>query len=142
VTSVIGLIAMPECRCWTKRCKLMEHQQCQTELFIGIPAFRHSGIHASMHVHCPGPCRKTESVLRVHVHAACPCPYGMPCPCCMFMSTLHSMLVLHSMSMLHVHVYVHVHVCRNARMPDCPASDQSGTRLKKTNDAGTGPVPD
>jgi hypothetical protein len=27
-------------------------------------------------------------------------------------------------------------------MPDCPASVQSGTGLKKTNDAGTGPVPD
>jgi hypothetical protein len=27
-------------------------------------------------------------------------------------------------------------------MPDCPASGQSGTGLKKTNDAETGPVPD
>ncbi len=27
-------------------------------------------------------------------------------------------------------------------MPDFPASGQSGTRLKKTNDAETGPVPD
>ncbi len=27
-------------------------------------------------------------------------------------------------------------------MPDCPASGQSGTELKKTNDAETGPVPD
>jgi hypothetical protein len=27
-------------------------------------------------------------------------------------------------------------------MPNCLASDQSGTGLKKTNDAGTGPVPD
>ncbi len=24
-------------------------------------------------------------------------------------------------------------------MPDCPASSQSGTGMKKTNDAGTGP---
>jgi hypothetical protein len=63
-----------------------------------------------------------------------------------------------SMSMLNVHVSVHVHaahlrsgsmcvcecvfVCINAGMPDCPASDQSGTGIKKTNDAGTGPVPD
>jgi hypothetical protein len=30
----------------------------------------------------------------------------------------------------------------NAGMPDCPASGQSGTGLKKTNDAETGPVPD
>jgi hypothetical protein len=35
-----------------------------------------------------------------------------------------------------------VFVCINAGMPDCPASDQSGTGMKKTNDAGTGPVPD
>jgi hypothetical protein len=27
-------------------------------------------------------------------------------------------------------------------MPDCSASGQSGTGLKKTNNAGTGPVPD
>jgi hypothetical protein len=27
-------------------------------------------------------------------------------------------------------------------MPDCPASDQSGTRTGKTNDAGNSPVPD
>jgi hypothetical protein len=31
------------------------------------------------------------------------------------------------------YVCVHVHVCRNAGMPDCPVSDQSGTGLKKTN---------
>jgi hypothetical protein len=35
--------------------------------------------------------------------------------------------------MLHVHVCVHVHICRNAGMPDFPASDQSDTGLKKTN---------
>ncbi len=34
--------------------------------------------------------------------------------------------------MLHVHVYVHVQICRNAGMPDCPASGQAGTGLKKT----------
>jgi hypothetical protein len=31
---------------------------------------------------------------------------------------------------------------QNAGMPDCSASGQSGTVLKKTNDAATGPVPD
>jgi hypothetical protein len=62
------------------------------------------------------------------------------------------------MSMLNVHVSVHVHaahhrcvcecvcmfvfVCINAGMPDCLASKQSGTGIKKNNDAGTGPVPD
>jgi hypothetical protein len=62
---------------------------------------RHSGIHASMHVPCPGPCRMTKSVLRVHVHAACPYVHvhaACPCPCCM------------SMSMLHVHVHTACHV--------------------------------
>jgi hypothetical protein len=33
-------------------------------------------------------------------------------------------------------------VCINAGMPDCPASDQSGTGMNRTDDAGTGPVPD
>ncbi len=66
------------------------------------------------------------------------------------------------MSMLNVHVFVHVHaahhrcvgececmfvcvfvfVCINAGIPDCLASEQSGTGIKKTNDAGTGLVLD
>jgi hypothetical protein len=71
--------------------------------------YRHSGIHA-----CP------MSMLHVHVHAAC------PCQCCM------------SMSMLNVHVNIHVHLYRNAGMPDRPASGQSGTGLKNTNDARKG----
>jgi hypothetical protein len=37
-----------------------------------------------------------------------------------------------------VWVFVFVYKCR----PDCPASDQSGTGIKKTNDAGTVPVSD
>jgi hypothetical protein len=32
-------------------------------------------------------------------------------------------------------------VCVNARMPNCPASDQSGTRMNRTKDTRTGPVP-
>jgi hypothetical protein len=39
-------------------------------------------------------------------------------------------------------VFAFMFVCINAGMPDCPASDQSGTGIKKTNDAGTGPVLD
>ncbi len=35
-----------------------------------------------------------------------------------------------------------VFMCINAGMPNCPASDQSGTGLKITNDAGSGPVSD
>jgi hypothetical protein len=27
-------------------------------------------------------------------------------------------------------------------MPDCPASSQSGAGLRKTNDAGTDPIPE
>ncbi len=41
-----------------------------------------------------------------------------------------------------VGMFVCVFVCINAGMPNCLASDQSGTGLKKTNDAGIGPVPD
>ncbi len=41
-----------------------------------------------------------------------------------------------------VFLCVFVVVFINAGMPDCPSSDQSGTGIKKTNDAGTGPVPD
>jgi hypothetical protein len=59
VTSGTGLTMMPECRCRTKQYKLTENYRCRTELFIGIPAFRHSGIRASMHVQCT-----------VQVHAA------------------------------------------------------------------------
>ncbi len=40
------------------------------------------------------------------------------------------------------HVCVCVCVCINAGIPDCPASDQSGRGMKKSNDAGTYPVPD
>jgi hypothetical protein len=39
-------------------------------------------------------------------------------------------------------VCVFVFVCINAGMPDCPPSDQSGIGIKKTNDAGTGLLPD
>jgi hypothetical protein len=39
------------------------------------------------------------------------------------------------MSMLHVHVKVHVHIYKSAEIPDSPASGQSGTRTKKTNNA-------
>jgi hypothetical protein len=42
------------------------------------------------------------------------------------------------MSMLHFHVNVDVHKYRNAGMPHCPASGQSGTGLKNIYDAGTG----
>ncbi len=50
--------------------------------------------------------------------------------------------MLHVLSSLHVHVNIHVHIYRNAGMPDRPVSSQSGTGLKKINDAGKGPVLD
>ncbi len=121
---------MPECQCRTKCYKLMEDYRCLNKLFINIP---------------------TSMVLvHLHVHSACPCPCFM--------------------SMLNVHVPVHVHaahhrcvcvcecmfvfVCINAGMPDCPASDQFGTAMKKLTMPGQvryrtkpdrhflGPVPD
>ncbi len=76
----------------------------------------------------------------LHVHGAC------PCPC--FMSMLNVYVSVHVHAAHHrcvcvcVFVCMFMFVCINARMPDCPASDQSGTGIKKTNDAGTGPVPD
>jgi hypothetical protein len=39
-------------------------------------------------------------------------------------------------------MFMCVFVCINAGMPDCPASDQPSTGLKKTNDAGNNLVPD
>jgi hypothetical protein len=78
----------------------------------GTVAFRHSGIHASMHVHCLGPCRK--SVLHVHVHAACPCscPCCIPCQCCILCQCFMSM----SMSMC-TYTYVEMPECRTVRHP-------------------------
>ncbi len=62
-------------------------------------------------------------MLQVYVHAA---HHRCVCVCkCVF-----------------VCVFVCMFVCINAGIPNCPASDHSGTGLKKTNDAGTGPVPD
>jgi hypothetical protein len=91
-------------------------------------AFGHPCIHAFMHVHCPGPCRK--SMLHVHVHAACPCPCCIPCQCCILCQCFMSM----SISM---YIYVEMPKCRIVRHPISPVPD-----WKKTNDAGTGPVPD
>ncbi len=80
--------------------------------------YRHSGIRASMHVHCPGPCCITKSVLRVHVRAACPCPY------CVSMSILHvhvhvacSCQCFMSMSMS-IDIYIE---CRNAGLSGIPS---------------------
>ncbi len=42
----------------------------------------------------------------------------------------------------YIYVYTCVYIYIKARMQDCQASSQSGTGMKKTNNAGTGPVPD
>jgi hypothetical protein len=78
-----------------------------------------------LHVHGACPCSCFLSMLQVHVHAA---HHRCVCVCeCMFVCMFVCMCVF---------------VCVNAGMQNCPASDQFCTGLKKTNDAGTGPVPD
>jgi hypothetical protein len=71
-------------------------------------------------------------LVHLHVHGTC------PCPC--FMSMLNVQVSVHVHAVHHrcvcvcecVFVSVFVFVCINAGMPDCPASDQSGTGIKKT----------
>ncbi len=60
-----------------------------------------------MHVHCPGPCCMTKSVLHVHVHTAC------LCPCCMFMSMLHD-------KSKSTDIYIEMPECRTVRHPVSP----------------------
>jgi hypothetical protein len=65
------------------------------------------------------------SMVHVHVHAASPCSRHTSevCVCeCVFMC--ECVFVCEG-------VFVCVFVCINAGMPNCPASDQSGTGLKK-----------
>ncbi len=65
----------------------------------------------------------------LHVHAEHPCSHPCSCPCscrtsqvCMCACVLMCKFVF---------VCVFVFVCINAGMPDCLASNQSGTRMKK-----------
>ncbi len=87
---------------------------------------RHSGIRASMHVHCPGPCCLTKSILHVHVHVACSCQCCIPCQCIMSMS-------------MSIDIYIEMSECRcqNARL-----SSIWSVRYwtEKTNDAKTSMV--
>jgi hypothetical protein len=75
-------------------------------------------------------------LVHLHVHGAC--PYS----CFMSMLEVHVHVAHYRCMCVYECTFVCVFVCINAGMPNCPASDQSGTGLKKTNDAGTGPVPD
>jgi hypothetical protein len=43
---------------------------------------------------------------------------------------------------VYVSLFTLVKCYSNARMPDSPASEQSGTRVDKNADAGTSPVPE
>jgi hypothetical protein len=77
-----------------------------------------------------------HDAFHVHVHASCPCCTSMFLSMfslvrvfvCMFVCVFVCMFVCVFMC---VFVCVFVFVCINAGMPDCPASDQSGTGLKK-----------
>jgi hypothetical protein len=72
--------------------------------------YRHSGIPASMHVHCqihaawPKPCCVYMSMLHVHVHSA------SPCPCSMSMS-------------ISMYIYIEMPECRTVRHPVSPVPD-------------------
>ncbi len=115
MTCSTGLTTMPECRCRTKWYKLTEDLWCRTELFISIPA--------------------SMVLVHLHVHGAC------PCPCFMFMLNIH--VPVHVYAAHHrcvcmckckfvcVFVCTFVFVCITARTLDYPASDQSGTGMKK-----------
>jgi hypothetical protein len=84
------------------------------------------------------------SMLHVHVHTACHVHVNAAFN---FNAAFHVNAAFNVNAAFHVNAAFYVNascpcLCKNARMPDCPASGQSGTGLKKTNDAGTGSVPD
>jgi hypothetical protein len=68
-------------------------------------------------------------LVHLYVHGAC------PCPCFMSMMNVHVSVHVHAAHHRCVCVcecvFVCVFVCINAGMPDCPASEQSSTGLKK-----------
>jgi hypothetical protein len=103
---------MPECRCHTKCCKLMETNDA------GLKLYQHSGIHGF----CPS--------LSVGV---CACVCICVCGCvCVGVGVCGDVCGCGGGS-----VFVCVCTYINAGMPDSLASDPSGTRMNKTNDAGT-----
>jgi hypothetical protein len=74
-------------------------------------------------------------LVHLHVHDACPCPCCTSMILSMFSPVHHRSVCLCECMFVFmcvlVCIFVCVFVCINAVMPDCPASDQSGTRLKK-----------
>jgi hypothetical protein len=87
-----------------------------------------------MHVHCPGPCRKSVLHVNVHAHTAChvhvacscqcfiprqcciPCQSCIPCQCCILCQCFMSM----SMSM---YIYVEMPECRTVQHLVSPVPD-------------------
>jgi hypothetical protein len=157
MTNGTGLTMMPECQCRTKCCKLTENYPCHTKLFIGISA---SMVLVCLCDHggclCPWWMSTTMlhvmSMLHVHVnvHSA------MPCSCPDRMSISMSMRLVHVCVCGWGCVFVCVHVCMrvwvcvrvlmfvcscahaHVKKPDCTASSQSGTRMKKLVMPGLG----
>ncbi len=82
--------------------------------------YRHSGIRASMHVPCPGPCCISKSILHVHVHVACSCQWYISCQCFMSMSM--------SMS---IDIYIEMPECRTVRHPVSPVPDWKKLTMPK-----------
>jgi hypothetical protein len=69
------------------------------------------------------PCCMSMSMLHVHIHVhaayLCVCVWGGGCVC------------VHAFVCVRILMFVCSCSCINAGMPDCPASDQSSTRMKK-----------
>ncbi len=81
--------------------------------------YRHSGIHASMHVHCPGPCCISKSILHVHVHVACSSQWCISCQCFMSMS-------------MSIDIYIEMlEKCRTVQHPVSPVPDWKKLTMPK-----------
>jgi hypothetical protein len=80
--------------------------------------YRHSGIRASMYVHCPGPCCISKSILHVHVHVACSCQWCISCQCFMSMSMSND-------------IYIEMPECRTVRHPVSPVPDWKKLTMPK-----------
>jgi hypothetical protein len=103
-------------------------------------------MHAHFHAACPCQCPSclSKPLVRVRVRVCvrvCVCMCACSCRVCVCVRKCVRVCV-------HVCVFVYVFMCVfvcvfiNAGMPDVLTSDQSGTGMKKTNDAGTDLVPD
>ncbi len=78
----------------------------------GIPVSVHACMHLCMHVHCPGPCRITKSILHVHVHVA------FSCQCFMSMS-------------MSIDIYIEMPECRTVWHPVSPVLDWKKLTMPK-----------